>query len=87
MCDVNANPSPPKLLRCIDSGAANDCKVVVSEQSVFIAYGRKGEAPRIRRAHFITQIYHTKPRSRKEEEKEIVFFPSFAPSRLCVIKT
>jgi hypothetical protein len=36
---------------------------------------------------FITQIYHTKPQSRKEEEKEIVFFPSFAPLRLCVIKT
>ncbi|MCO4093040.1 MAG: hypothetical protein HEQ34_13990 [Sphingorhabdus sp.] len=33
---------------------------------------------------FITQIYHTKPQSRKEEEKEIVFFPSFGPPRLCV---
>jgi hypothetical protein len=31
-------------------------------------------------ANFITQ-------SRKEEEKEIVFFPSFAPSRLCVNHT
>jgi hypothetical protein len=44
---------------------------------------RQGEAPRIRRAHF----YHAKAQSRKEEDKEVAFFLSFAPSRLCVIKT
>jgi hypothetical protein len=36
-------------------------------------------------ANFVTQIYQTKPQSCKEEEKEIVFFLSFAPLRLCVI--
>ena len=59
---------------------ANGCNIVVSRQSVFIAYGGK-VTPRASVARiFITQIYHTKPQSRKEEEKEIVFFPSFATS-------
>jgi hypothetical protein len=66
---------------------ANGCNIVVSRQSVFIAYGGK-VTPRASVARiFITQIYHTKPQSRKEEEKEIVFFPSFAPPRICVNHT
>jgi hypothetical protein len=36
---------------------------------------------------FITQIYHTKTQSRKEEDKETVFFLPFAPLRLCVNHT
>jgi hypothetical protein len=38
-------------------------------------------------ANFVTHFYHTKPRSRKEEEKKIVFFLSFVPLRLCVNHT
>jgi hypothetical protein len=38
-------------------------------------------------ANFVTHFYHTKPRSRKEEGKEIVFFLSFVPLRLCVNHT
>jgi hypothetical protein len=30
-----------------------------------------------------TFFYHAKPQSRKEDTKEIFFFPSFAPLRLC----
>jgi hypothetical protein len=49
---------------------------------------RVEKAARIRRKNFfITQIYHAKPQSLKEEEKEIAFPPSFAPSRLCVNHT
>jgi hypothetical protein len=48
---------------------------------------RKGAPPHPSRAFIITDFYHTKPQSRKEEEKEIVYFLTFAPLRLCVNHT
>jgi hypothetical protein len=43
--------------------------VVVSEQSVFVAFSRKGDAPRIRRANFLSRKFITQ--SREAAKKKI----------------